>query len=237
MYDLFKRKLSVQVWDVLRYFKFRFLKRGRFALNNLDKKLEKYLFHSGGFFVELGANDGYTQSNTLFLEKKRGWRGVLVEPSPYLFSKLCYFRGCSKNHLFCCACAPFGYSEKYVDIDYAGLMSISSSLDLDLKDKKRHLKSQRKNLLEMNVKFGALAKPLSLLLDESQAPREIDLLSLDVEGAELDVLKGIDFNKYSFKYMLIECRDLERLEAYLSENGYSLVDQLTHHDYLFSKRC
>ena len=41
------------------------------ALNGLDNKLEGYLNYKNGFFIEAGANDGYSQSNTNYLEKKK----------------------------------------------------------------------------------------------------------------------------------------------------------------------
>ena len=57
--------------------------RGKYTgLDQLDRKLEKYVDYDYGYFVELGANDGVTQSNSLYFEKYRKWRGLLVEPSP-----------------------------------------------------------------------------------------------------------------------------------------------------------
>ena len=44
---------------------------------SLDQKLEKYLNYSGGYFVELGANNGVDQSNTLYYEKYKNWRVML----------------------------------------------------------------------------------------------------------------------------------------------------------------
>ena len=61
----------------------------------------------------------------------------------------------------------------------------------------------------------------------------IDLLSLDVEGAEIEVLKGIDHETYRFKYMCIECRNIEKLEKYLNQVGYLLIEPLSVQDYLF----
>jgi hypothetical protein len=41
-----------------------------------------YLRKTGGFFIECGALDGETRSNTLYLERFLGWRGLLVEANP-----------------------------------------------------------------------------------------------------------------------------------------------------------
>ena len=50
------------------------------ALHGMDVKLDTILDKDGGFFIEAGANDGFTQSNTYWLERFRGWHGLLVEP-------------------------------------------------------------------------------------------------------------------------------------------------------------
>ena len=71
-------------------------------------------------------------------------------------------------------------------------------------------------------------------MEIANAPPLIDFLSLDVEGSELAVLQGIDFSKFNFRYMLIECRDIQRLEIFLSPKGYILKDKVTHQDYLFA---
>ena len=207
---------------------------GYYSINQLDEQLEQYVNYDNGFFVELGANDGVSQSNSLYFEMKRNWRGVLVEPSPHNFL-LCKEQRSTENSIFCNACVSFDYKDKYVDIKYANLMSISENLELDLDDKDAHIKSGEK-FLSVNegvFSFGAVAETLTSLLKKSNAPKEIDFLSLDVEGAELEVLKGIDFEEFSFKFMLIEVRDLKRMENFLNQHGYILEKQFSSHDYLF----
>lgn len=223
--ESFVRKLS--------YFLIK-LRGGYFSLNKLDKQLEQYVNFDNGFFVELGANDGIQQSNSLYFEMKRNWRGVLVEPTPHNFL-LCKKQRSIENNFFCNACVSFDYKDKYVDIRYANLMSISENLDLDLEDKEEHLLSGKKHLssYEDIFSFGAVAATLTSILEKSNAPKVIDFLSLDVEGAELEVLKGIDFNKYSFKYMLVEVTDLNKIENFLNHHGYILEKQMSVHDYLF----
>jgi hypothetical protein len=78
-----------------------------------------------------------------------------------------------------------------------------------------------------------LAKTLNEILQGACAPNLIDFMSLDVEGAELDVLKGVDHSLYRFKYLLVECRDIARLSEYLKVKSYELIDQFDAHDYLF----
>ena len=51
------------------------------SLNDLDKKMLKYINFRNGFFIEMGANDGVNQSNSFYYDKSLGWNGVLVEPT------------------------------------------------------------------------------------------------------------------------------------------------------------
>ena len=161
-----------------------------FGLNKLDEKLEKYLNYDGGFFVELGANNGVHQSNTLYYEKFRNWRGVLVEPTLHNFIQ-CKLNRSVKTRVYCNACTSFDYKDKFVEIIYSNLMSIPRGLESDISDPEAHAKEGRKFLhpLEENIIFGALAKPLNQILMDAKAPARIDFLSLDVEGAEIEVFK------------------------------------------------
>jgi hypothetical protein len=108
-------------------------------------------------------------------------------------------------------------------------------LESDVIDPHAHANSGKQFLegSERIFTFGAIAKTLNEILLESQAPKIIDFLSLDVEGAEIEVLKGIDHSQFRFKYMCIECRNLEKLKGYLHNLNYEMVEQLSDWDYLF----
>lgn len=205
------------------------------GLSGLDTRLERYLdVSTPGFFVELGANDGFSQSNSWFLEKEFGWRGVLIEPSPAEFVRLVQQRS-EENHFFCAACVGFDHQEEFVRMRYSGLMTVTDS-ETDLPDgTKSHTESGRQFLPDgvQPFDFAALARTLQSILDESNAPLRIDLLSLDVEGYELAVLQGIDHDRTRFSHMVVESRSPAVLESYLHSRGYEIVDQLSHHDFLY----
>ncbi len=211
------------------------LRRGKYhSLNELDRKLEKYVDHDGGYFVELGANDGVTQSNSLYFEKHRAWRGLLVEPTPHNYLK-CRKNRAARSQVVCAACVAFDYDQEFVRIAYSNLMSTPVNLQSDIRDPMAHARLGERFLRdqEMVFEFGAVARTLNDLLIEAQAPATIDFLSLDVEGAELEVLKGIDHGHFRFKYLLVECRDFESLNGYLEQQGYTFVEALSGQDYLF----
>ena len=218
------------LWNALRKVKF-----GKYhSLNGIDRKVEKYLRHRNGFYVELGANDGTTYSNTLYFEKNKDWRGVLIEPIPHNYLN-CLDNRSENNLIFCGACVSFEYKERFVEIAYSNMMSSAIGLESDVVAPKAHAELGQQFISGSNkvFTFGAIAITLTELLLRSRAPKYIDFLSLDVEGAEIEVLKGVDHSEFRFKYMCIECRDITKLINYLNPLGYDLIEKLSGSDYLF----
>lgn len=214
------------------------LARGKYhGLNGLDRKLERHVDYDGGFYVELGANDGVTQSNSLYFEKHRRWSGLLIEPAPHNFLK-CLQNRSERNTVRCAACVSFGYQPEFVRMTYSNLMSTATGLETDIADPQEHARSGRRFLSrhEPVFDFGAIARTLNDILLEAQAPKTIDFLSLDVEGAELEVLKGVDHDAFRFKYILVECRSLPDMQAYLGSKRYRLVESFSAQDYLFASQ-
>jgi FkbM family methyltransferase len=198
----------------------------------LDRKLDD-LFHqkTNGFFIELGANNGIDQSNTAFFEKTRDWQGILIEPSVSGYHSCCENRRNSicLNH----ACVSDEYDQETIQGDF---------MDCHLMSSVDGTRLNRSHLCKVQV------KTLTNILDKHYNGANIDLLSLDVEGYELNVLQGLDMNKYRPNYMLIEIytHDYDRIVEYLMTNGYDCVCNFsnyslntnphwdgTHNDYLF----
>jgi FkbM family methyltransferase len=208
----------------------------RTALNGLDDALEPHLGgRRGGYYVELGANDGVSQSNTYWLERERGWSGLLIEPALNRYLELRRNRS-GTNRFFCAACVPMGFPDEFVHLRYANLMTVAPNLATDLADVEEHLRAARPHLEQHEeiISFGAVARTLQSLLDEAESPSTIDLLSLDVEGAEISVLKGVENDRTRFTLMLVESRNPDALVEFLRPLDYGLRERLSHHDYLFA---
>ena len=201
------------------------------GLKKLDEKMLRYINFNNGYFVEIGAHDGVQNSNTLYYEKYKKWHGLLIEPSDY-FNYLVKNRS-KKNKFFNCGCSRFD-SINETNLKGSGDFSVC----VDLVDKKffeRSILKQTQSNFKIAEKKIKL-RTLNSILIESKSPNIIDFFSLDVEGMELDVLKGIDFNFYNFKYLLVECANKERKEIilnFLKSKNYDQIEDLTPWDILF----
>lgn len=203
------------------------------ALNDLDRKLAKYLNYRNGFFIEVGANDGYAQSNTYYLEKKLGWRGVLVEAVPELYQR-CRKRR-RRSHVFHCALVADAAAQPTVTMHFANLMSVVDGALRTEEAQQEHLRTGLEiQRLENTYTIEVPARTLASILDEVNPP-PIDFFSLDVEGYELPVLQGLNLQRYRPKYILVEARFFDEVNAHLQPH-YELVEQMTHHDYFYRVR-
>ena len=122
-------------------------------------------------------------------------------------------------------------------------MTVPIKVESDLKNKIKHanlsniIRKKRGEKKIDVINFFSKARTLTSILNEAKAPKSIDFFSLDVEGAEIEVLKGIDFKIYKFKYLLIETRSLSKLKKFLNKKRYKLKDKLSHHDYIFELKA
>jgi len=205
------------------------------ALYGMDRRLEKYLGYRGGVFIEAGANDGIAQSNSYFLENKYGWNGVLVEPVPKYY-RMC--RQARRAHTVNCGLGPFENDGDELEILSGGLMSLPVTVD----EKLLHGRSVRQHASIGAREFGGVApelvktrvRALSNVLDELGIGK-VDFFSLDVEGFELEVLKGLDFTRHAPSFLLVETEQLVAVTELLGPR-YEMIETLSHHDFLF-RRC
>lgn len=168
----------------------------------------------GEYAAEVGAWDGLADSPTWELEK-RGWKVLCVEPNPGLEATLKQNRrlvamyACGEND-----------SENQPFHVYHNNSASYSSLNPVTKSQMWQPTPGAKWSIEM---VGV--RRLTRLLEEAGFPR-IDALSVDTEGTELDVLKGLDFDKYRPKRIVCEAwEDGLPIESHLADKGYRLVER------------
>jgi FkbM family methyltransferase len=193
------------------------------ALHELDLRLDQHLGIRNGFFIEAGANDGIAQSNTLFLERCRGWRGMLVEAIPELA------RRCRENRPTAivehAALVAFDFQPRTIDMRYCGLMSLVVGAMGDAAREHDHIQLGVELQGTEPYDVSVPAATLSSLIERHGIER-IDLLSLDVEGYELNVLRGLDLERHGPHAILVEAWDRSGIDDHLG-GSYDRVAELT----------
>jgi len=186
-----------------------------------------------GVFVEVGALDGFGASNTWFFEMERNWSGLLIEPNPVEYNKRNQHP--RPNSIF----ENCAISNEEMDINFLSiegpcnvlsgilefyneqhLQRINRELDMYKSYPEGHELYSRKETIKMK------AVKLQSLFDKYEI-KKVDLISIDVEGAELQVLKSIDFDKTEIDVLLIENNyGLEKETEFLVNKGYKLLGNI-----------
>jgi FkbM family methyltransferase len=181
----------------------------------------------GGVFVDIGAYDGISLSNTFYLEKNLGWTGLALEPMPAAFEKLRRNRTCVAVQG--CAGDPIGRRRFRVVPPCAEMLSGL----VDDYDDRHHARIKR----EIS-KSGAYSEEIEVdcyninaLLSENKF-NHIDYLSIDTEGSELQILKSIDFEKIRISVIGVENNYNDpKIRKLLFKKGYLLHSKLACDDF------
>jgi len=186
-----------------------------------DKFLNSVVFHAmrDGVFVDVGAHDGESLSNTFFFEKELGWTGLCIEPIPEVFDKCnalrinsrCYKLAIDKEE---------AKKEFMLGKGYPEMFSVLTD-HLDPRHYQRVQNETRERGGEIVV-IPVNTVPLQKLLDENKISH-VNYMSIDVEGAEFAVLESIDFSKVFFDVIEVECNyeDLKpKYKAFFESKGF-----------------
>lgn len=209
--------------------------RGGSSQFGQDLWLVRHAFggRTGGTFVEAGASDGRTGSNTWLLERSYGWTGLCIEANAAFFARLRSARSCACAH----ACiADVARDVEFLEggREYAGMVHALST---------RHWRTlstcvpaARYRDAAGNLRVTRMrAVPLAQLLDAHGLPPVIDLLSLDTEGSEADILRTFPFARYRFNVIVVEHyagpQAKEEIFALLSGSGYVRIRETAYEDF------
>jgi FkbM family methyltransferase len=160
-----------------------------------------------GYFVEVGANEPRERSQTWHLEQA-GWTGVLIEPQPALAGKL---RALRTAKVFAVACSSPDHAGRALPLHVAGPMSAL--------DRERMAPGATPQTVIM-----VPVKTLDSVLEQAGAPEGFDFLSVDVEGHEIEVLRGFDIARWRPRLILLEDHvgDLSK-HRFLTAAGYRII--------------
>lgn len=192
------------------------------------KVIDFYKKKQYGYFLEIGAFDGITCSNTYLLERDYFWKGICVEPVPYNFEKL----KINRPKAICSDYAVYSETGLTLKFEVANALDMLSGISTLINDCHRAMVFSDTTTIEV--------KTISLtdLLDINNAPTFIDYMSLDTEGSEYDILKTFNFEKYIVGIIHLEHNFTEPMRSQIRELLLSkdyvfveqnLMDDIYHH--------
>ncbi len=195
----------------------------------IDKILER---KNGGVFLDIGAHDGVSSSNSYFFEKSRNWQGLCIEPSPSVFKEL------KKNRQCPCLNGAVTEVDEIVEFTevYRGASDLSGVTD--------YLSDTHKKLISDSIPIhGGEIKAIQVqgyspkTIFEKYDLEKIDYLSLDIEGGEYEVLKSIDFKTVDITCLSVENNpwNKKRTTPLMRKAGYHLAFRFFN-DYFYVKK-
>jgi len=175
-----------------------------------------------GYFLEIGANDGYCLSNTVYLEEQFGWNGLLVEANPR------YIESLSKRRVQSVIAAIAEAEGEYEFLDAGLFGGIAHTIDTLHQQRTRDAR-----------RISVPGLRLEQMLADHYAPNVIDFITVDVEGGEVEIVRQMcqmhnrRFRCGCIEHNYREADDLQ-IRSLLAEAGYRVVwENQTEHDLYF----
>jgi FkbM family methyltransferase len=188
------------------------------SYSQIGQDLEVLKFYNNktnGFFIEIGASDGIELSNTYLLEKNYNWKGICVEPIPKKFKLLCN----NRNNSLCYDYAVYNESNKQLIFDIANNYDLLSGIRANIDCHINSVNANKTEIIVNTISFNDL-------LEKSNAPLFIEYLSLDTEGSEFEILKSVNFQKYTFGLIDVE-------HNYIEPRRTEIKNLLISNDYIY----
>ena len=177
---------------------------------------------TGLTFVDVGANDGITWSNSLPFELNYNWNGLCIEPHPQAFKRLKQNRKCKCLNL---AISNTNEEVSFIVVEGQAEMLSGIARYYDSRHKNR-LVNEVDNNKDKAYKQKIFAKSLQAVLDENNI-KEVNYLSIDTEGSEVAVIEGIDFSKTHIDLISMEVNyEIEPTCDVMIKKGYKFLQKV-----------
>lgn len=185
---------------------------------------EAFKYARNRTFLDIGASSGKEGSNSYYLEKFLGWKGICIEPIPSQYVKLRLARDC-----LCFQSCAYD-EEKIVNFTITeGFDELSGITDSYNPQHLQRIEAERKAHTETtNTSISVMAHRTQWYIDAANF-RIIDFLSIDTEGSEFNVIKGIDFSKVHINMIMFEDNYREEslpIVDYLEQQGFALIARI-----------
>ena len=190
---IFRGMLRKKIWDCERSL---FWNEKYTSQAGQDKIIKKRFFDGkkNGFFIEIGAHDGITGSNCYYFEKFLNWNGIAIEPSNIQFGKLKKNRKCNVlNNAISNEVKEVEFIEVIEGLtQMSGINNSSFKKNIDIISNNQSSKTKSLNL--KTITFSDIAPK----------DTDIDYLSIDIEGGEMNLIKSINFEIINIKVISVE---------------------------------
>lgn len=191
-----------------------------------DKSTKKY----GGTFVEVGAGDGWHHSNTLFFEESLGWIGVLIEADEESGKKLLsskFRRAESTKKVIAAMCDP---KLEGKEVRYAG---VGSNSGVEAYMSQEYVRIHEKDWRQRARKVKC--KTLHSVLERAGVGA-VDLMTVDVAGAEKQVLQGANFEKVHVRVLVVAMANEQgstekAMREFLMEKGFCFARRIGKNEF------
>tara|TARA_B100001057_G_scaffold55748_1_gene49521 strand:- start:131 stop:985 length:855 start_codon:yes stop_codon:yes gene_type:complete len=224
---VFRGMLRQKIWNCERSF---FWNEKYTSQAGQDKMIKKNFFDGkkNGFFIEIGAYDGISGSNCYHFERFLNWDGIAIEPSDIQFEKL------KKNRK--CKVLNNAISDEVKEVEFIevteGLTQMSgindSSFERNFKIISDNQASKTDSIKLKTITFD----------DIVPKNRDIDYLSIDIEGGEMNLLKSIDFKTNSIKVISVENNipKEQNFKNFFEEINFTYLDRIGQDEIFYNRQ-
>ena len=197
------------------FIKHRYLKKKKtYSMDREDLVISDYFKNKKeGFYIDIGCYHPIHRNNTFLLYKK-GWQGINIDIHSFSIQLFEFLRPKDLNYNF----AVSNKNEK-IKMFYQKELSQLSTIEAN----------QAKKVFQGNIKTSKIdSYTLDEILKKTMIDNiKIDLLDIDVEGADLKVLEGFSINKFMPELICVEIHDKEikksKIYEYLNKSKYQLI--------------